>query len=327
MTKSYDKSGLSSDVELGKDGNRLYSDSDGIAALTNSGVITNFRTGVPSLDDHAVPKNYVDFRVDNVVSGEFWEPAVAASDSSTILIGVGSSPTIGGKLLFNGDRVVLTAQSNAVENGVYVFDGVNSLIRSDDADESSDFTSNKTIYVSDGTNAGSTFSYSGAPYPVIDSSLISFTKKSSGDIPLDYISTDYIQDAAVTSSKIANEAVDTYHLSQSLSNTIESTLKRIKTVVTYDGGVKQLVGQVPNNAIVMRVFAKVVSVFDPGSTLSIGDDNDNEVHMQASDVNLEISDVYTNDDVNMASSISIYAYIDPTTSTGGSVEIYVEYLE
>ena len=80
-------------------------------------------------------------------------PALVASTANIMLE---SSQTIDGILVSTGDRVLVWAQTNSTENGVYVADG-STWARAKDFDGKNDVTRGTLIYISTGTAYGGKF--------------------------------------------------------------------------------------------------------------------------------------------------------------------------
>lgn len=79
-----------------------------------------------------------------------------------------------GLTLVAGDRVLLTAQDGADDNGIYEVQALGPQ-RAADADASGDFVVGKTVYVRAGTKAGRRYSYTGAESPTVGTTSLTFT--------------------------------------------------------------------------------------------------------------------------------------------------------
>lgn len=88
--------------------------------------------------------------IDNAIAGLTFKTSVKAATTANIAIA--SAPaSVDGVTLTNGDRVLLKNQTDATQNGIYIFNGTGSnLTRSTDADTGSELA-NKTIPVDQGT--------------------------------------------------------------------------------------------------------------------------------------------------------------------------------
>lgn len=107
--------------------------------------------------------------------GQFWADGVEVVALSNI--DEASAPaTIEGVTLTSGDRVLLSAQTSALENGIYVFNGAGSaMTRATDADANAEFTPNKTIQ---DLATGDTWAYTGDDEPTVGTDSLTFEVKS-----------------------------------------------------------------------------------------------------------------------------------------------------
>ena len=113
-----------------------------------------------------------------------------AFTTNTGLSGLGTSLSYDGVTLANNDRALLTAQSTASQNGIYVVSGVGTAIvltRSTDADGltvgSSELQYGNSCLVVEGTaNAGTTWMLITANPITIGTTSLSFTKTSTGAV-------------------------------------------------------------------------------------------------------------------------------------------------
>lgn len=119
-------------------------------AFTSGGEITGLPP-TPSSDTAATSKAYVD----SVATGlSFKDPVRVLADSDVVLSGL---PTIDGIALANGDRVLLTAQTIASENGIYTA-ATGAWSRSDDANQNGELSAGSFVLVQEGTvNADSAY--------------------------------------------------------------------------------------------------------------------------------------------------------------------------
>ena len=101
---------------------------------------------IPTNALSATPKAYVD----NAIAGLKFKLDVLVA--STANVNIASAPSsLDGVTLTNGDRLLLKNQTNASQNGIYIFNGTgNALTRSLDADAGVELA-NKTIPVNSGT--------------------------------------------------------------------------------------------------------------------------------------------------------------------------------
>jgi hypothetical protein len=114
--------------------------------------ITNI--GSPSSGTDAVNKSYVD----NVVQGLDWKQSVRVATTGNVNL---ASPgaVIDGVTLTAGDRVLVMSQTDATQNGIYVWNGAASAAtRATDADSNAEVTAGLTTSVEQGTvNGGKTY--------------------------------------------------------------------------------------------------------------------------------------------------------------------------
>lgn len=220
---------------------------DGSVALTadwdiSAGSFT-ILVPTPALSAEVANKGYVDTATAGL--GAYWTPVrvqTQAELSATYNNGAGTltatangAITVDGIALSLNDRVLVTEQatgSTEFENGLYsvttVGDGSNPyvLTRTTDADVSSEFTTNKTVFVEEGTCTGCVLAYDGPDSPTLGTTAISFTiKESAASVPDGSITTAKLANSAVTASKIANGAVENTKLA-------DATLKSIADLGT-----------------------------------------------------------------------------------------------
>lgn len=108
----------------------------------------------PTLDTDAANKVYVD----NVAQGLNWKLAARVASTGDITVATPGA-TIDGVTLVALDRVLLLSQTDASENGIYVFNGAASpLTRSVDFNTSAKATAGSALSVAEGTvNADKTY--------------------------------------------------------------------------------------------------------------------------------------------------------------------------
>jgi len=104
---------------------------------------------------------------------------VATTDIDLSLFMLGD--TIDGEETEEGDRILLTAQIAAEDNGIYVVSG-DELIRALDCDSSSDFVKWFRVNVTDGTHADEQWMCSNIPPVDLGTDNISFTKLAVRDV-------------------------------------------------------------------------------------------------------------------------------------------------
>ena len=94
--------------------------------------------------------------VDELLEGLKWKEAVKVASQSNLNLSVAPS-TVDGITLSSGDRVLVKAQTDLTQNGIYLFDSVsNPLVRSLDANSSPELQQ-AVVSVIEGTDSGITF--------------------------------------------------------------------------------------------------------------------------------------------------------------------------
>jgi hypothetical protein len=105
--------------------------------------ITNLANGTNPND--AVNKS----QLDAVSAGITWKESVRAATTANITLIQGPT-TIDGVALHDGDRVLVKNQTNASENGIYIY-SQGEYVRSPDADTSTELKSGTAVFVNEGT--------------------------------------------------------------------------------------------------------------------------------------------------------------------------------
>lgn len=128
--------------------------------------------------------------------GQFWSP-VEAHEYGNVNISNPGTDTFGGAVVSATDRVLLLGQTDASENGIYLFTtSGTAMTRALDANEDTEFSPNKTVQVLNSTEdgiSGATFSYTGADDPVVGTDDLTFALKSKG----------VVGDSSITEGKLA----------------------------------------------------------------------------------------------------------------------------
>ncbi len=204
----------------------------------SSGLCTLAGIAVPTSDNHAASKTYVD----GLVNGVNWKAAVKAAstanvagtyDSGALTITAGSNGAIGnldGVTLAASDRILLKNQTTASQNGIYkvttVGDGSNAyvLTRTADANLAAELVS-CAVFVEQGTVNSDAGYVQTANSPItLDSTSLAFTTFSTNkltgstgititgnaiSVTAGSIGTTQLTDANVTAGKLAANSVET----------------------------------------------------------------------------------------------------------------------
>ena len=137
--------------------------------------------GYPSLDE--------DGRIDPLEISTSWKPSVRLAVTDPVAIGTDlvDGGTLDGLPVEAGDDVLLTAQSDPAENGVYPIPESGSAVRRDDLSLPGDFLG-AVVLVREGTSAGFAYRTTNTTEPDVDTDAIDwavFNPPSVGDPALD----------------------------------------------------------------------------------------------------------------------------------------------
>jgi hypothetical protein len=207
----------SSDQSLAKiaaSANTLTLSSVGGSGVTVSGV------AAPSASSDCATKGYVD----GLLNGLSWKaPARCAATSNFAASNNGSgtlTATSNGSLSLGGvssfdvnDRVLLTAQTTAADNGVYTVSSAGGasaqavLVRAQDADSSAELQS-LAIFVGEGTSAQKAYVQSTDGTISVNTTALAFVAFSSTTLATGSVTADAIAANAVGASELADNAVD-----------------------------------------------------------------------------------------------------------------------
>lgn len=142
--------------------------------------------------------------------GQFWAPVDVHNDTNIDITNPGTD-TFGGAVAAQGERVLLMGQTDASENGIYIFDTTSTaMVRATDADADAEYTPNKTVQVLRSTEegiSGATFAYSGDADPVVGTDDLTFVLKSEGVVGDNTITEDKL--GAALADKV-NDKTDKY---------------------------------------------------------------------------------------------------------------------
>jgi hypothetical protein len=143
----------------------------------NGQLITGVATPVGATD--AVNKTYVD----NVAAGLDFKSSVRVAATTAVNLAAPGA-AIDGVTLSAGNRVLLTAQSTASQNGIYVWNGAAAAAtRASDADASAEVTSGLYVFVEEGTANGSKAFVLSTPDPItLGTTALTFSLFSGGGV-------------------------------------------------------------------------------------------------------------------------------------------------
>ncbi len=174
------------------------SDLAGVLGLSKGD--TDFGDGFTVLSNDSDAKNLfqeIEVELQNLSQGlgQFWNPVQARSIIDIDISNPGTD-TFDGATVSTGGRVLLMGQNDPTENGIYLFASTSTqMIRALDANESSEFTINKTVQVLASSTqgvSGGTFAYTNGDDPVLGTDDLPFSQKSQG----------VVGDASITEAKL-----------------------------------------------------------------------------------------------------------------------------
>ncbi len=123
----------------------------------DNNVITN--VGTPSNSGDAINKSYLEQQIANIALGNTWRDPVRLASISNIAIS-NQLTSLDSTTLNNNDRVLLKDQTNAGENGIYVYNsGTQLLSRATEVDTLLEINKS-TVLVTSGTNFNSQYQMS-----------------------------------------------------------------------------------------------------------------------------------------------------------------------
>lgn len=156
-------------------------------------------------------EEWVDLRLLNVDLKDPVHAAITTNiDISSELV---NGASLGGVTVVTGNRYILTGQTTASENGIYVAVASGAASRSSDADSSAEVTYGMTAYVLAGTSAGQRVTLTTNSAITLDTTNLTFSITSSNsytadDVSLALTGTEFsIKNSGVSTAKIAADAV------------------------------------------------------------------------------------------------------------------------
>jgi hypothetical protein len=152
----------------------------GLALPKAGGTMTSFISlhANPTNDKHAATKEYVDAVAQQATQGLDVKASCRAASTASISLGAPASSVIDGVTIVTGDRVLMKNQSNAVQNGIYVYSSSTGVFtRATDADTSAEVTTGMFTFVSEGTvNADSGWVLTSNDAIVLDTTELAFAQ-------------------------------------------------------------------------------------------------------------------------------------------------------
>jgi hypothetical protein len=259
--------------------------------------------GTPQVSNDAATKAYVDSATSG--QGAFWQTVrVESHGNGNIDLAVGGLLTVDGITLVAGDRVLVQNQTDDTENGIYVA-ATGAWTRSADADESSEFTVNKTVYISEGsTGAGSVHAYVGVDNPTLGSdSLVFLKKQESANVADGSITTIKLADGAVTDVKVSDVAAT------KLTGTLNDATVAETNVTQHQGALSLDASQIVSGTFADTRISET-SVTQHQAALSI-------TESQISDLGNYATNTTVNEiDVNVDALITLSGMPEESTSLG-----------
>lgn len=131
----------------------------------------------PTTSTDAVNKSYVD----NLLSGLTWknDVRVATTTNGTLATAFANGQSVDGQTLATGDRILIQAQTNQPDNGIYIVQASGAPVRSSDNNTSAEMN-NATVSVLQGTvNGGKSFTQT-AVNPTIGTTSIVWATYATG---------------------------------------------------------------------------------------------------------------------------------------------------
>lgn len=117
----------------------------------------------PAAAGDLVNRQYLENYIDTRITSQDWKNSVRAATTGNVTLS--GLQTIDGVELDNADRVLVKAQTNPAQNGIYVV-GAGAWSRTTDANDSSKVTTGMTVPVEEGTANGGTIWLLASPNPI-----------------------------------------------------------------------------------------------------------------------------------------------------------------
>jgi hypothetical protein len=180
-----------------------------LAGGTMTGALT--LSADPSSDLHAATKQYVDAATAGL--NVHASAKVATTANVNLANAIDNNKTIDGYTLSTGDRILVKNQSTAADNGVYIVASNGAPTRATDYNQAGEVDAGDFIFIENGTVNGKTGWIQTNAITTLGTDAIAFTQfsgagtYSAGSALTLTGSTFSIADGAITSAKIADEAI------------------------------------------------------------------------------------------------------------------------
>ena len=246
-------------------------------------------------------------------AGAFTHPIRALSASPITVADISAGSTIDGVVLVAGDAILLAAQANSVENGVYtVGTGAGSLSRHSAFDQATEVKQWMTFGIGNGSVfSGTQVSYIGPDSPVVGGDQLAFMPTN---------------DTVDINSRIGTNATSIAALSAQIGIGVGQSSKYIKNIA-YSG--TTAIGTLPANSVVLRTLSYIKVPFN-GATpgVQVGTPTSVDRFYKTGDIDMkDTGATTTTDTVSMETSGSVVnAIIDESGGNDGEILVIVEYI-
>lgn len=287
--KNFGLNGVGSDVQLGKQNPRIIV--SGLDVLFRNKDDTNYvniSALDPVLDQHVATKAYVDA----IATGLDLKASVRVKTTANIVdLFAGAPLVVDGVTLVNLDRVLVTAQTTASENGIYLVVGAGTgsdgaWERAVDADRNEEVTAGMFTFVEEGTLSHDTGWVLITNNPIVlDTTALSFSQFSS-----------------------SASAQDPLYRQQALTTTASQNIGSV----------------VPTTAKVQRVKLTVSTPYSAGGTIAIGDGTN--TYMSVGENDAQVNGTYLSEmlTTNVVAATQLVATIGGAPAAGIAV-VHVDY--
>jgi len=179
---------------------------------------------LPTASTDGASKAYVD----SVLEGLAWKDAVHVATTAVINVS-GAAPAIDGISPIIGSRILVKNQTTLSQNGIYVVDSSNMLVRADDAQTPAELTQAVVTVMSGTVNGGQTFRQSSTVVAVGTSNIV-WTSFGAGTL---YATQAEVDAGVITSAVVAPAtlAASKYATKGAMSDLVGTASKVIYPVV------------------------------------------------------------------------------------------------